>query len=173
MRTATDIIRECVERADLRLRPVFSVSKPFIHFESGYTPTVVNSLTELSQGFGYEPYPLVAVFTEGLTEKRLSGLMEFHVPKMIIAVRAVENLTEAQRIEVSFRKVLHPIFTELEHQLQAEDFSYGLSLERSDVPYYTESGGQASTFNDMLDGIIIRNLRMKVLEFEECRPAEQ
>ncbi len=168
MRTATDIIRECVERADANLRPLFGVRHPFIHFESGYTPTIINSLTNLEAGSLYEPYPLVAVFTEGMTEVRGVYDLGFSVPKMIIAVRAIENLTEQQRIEVSFRKVLHPIFEELERQLRLADFSYGFSLERSDVPYYTESGGQASTFNDMLDGIIIRNLRMRVLLDPQC-----
>lgn len=170
MKTAIDIIRECVERTDLALRPFFSVQQPFIHFESGYTPTVINSLTELCGSRCYDPYPLVAMFTEGMTEKRDAYCVEFHVPKMILAVRSVENLTEAQRLEVSFQRVLYPIFEELERQLALADNSYGLKLERSDVPYYTESGGQANTFNDMLDGIIVRNLRMSVPLPPDCKP---
>jgi len=168
MKTAIDIIRECVERTDLALRPSFSVQQPFIHFESGYTPTIVNSLTELCGSTSYEPYPLVAVFTEGMTEVQGTYDVSFRIPKMIIAVRSVENLTEAQRLEVSFQRVLYPIFNELERQLRSADFSYGLALERSDVPYYTETGGQANTFNDMLDGIIVRNLSMRVLLPPEC-----
>lgn len=168
MKTAISALRHAAEETDLALRERFGQAEPFIHFESGYTATVVNSLTQLTQGSLYEPYPLVAVFTDGLVETRGKWLLDIFVPKTIIAVRAVENLTEAQRLESSFEQYLHPIYEEFERQLRRMHFGYGMEVSRSDVPYYTESGSQAGTFNDLLDGIIIRNLHMKLLPDPEC-----
>lgn len=169
MTTAIDILRKTVEETDRSLRDTFSVDKPFIHFESGYTPTIVNSLTVLSESRAIDPYPLVAVFTEGLTETSSGGLLEFFVPKIVIAVRAVENLTEQQRLDTSFRQYLHPIFEVFAQKLRLAHYGYDLEIVHSDVPYYTENVKKTSNaFNDMLDGVVVKGLRMKVLPEIVC-----
>ena len=45
--SAIDILRDVVNKTDLKLRDKFQKS---IHFESGYTSTIVNSLTQLMEG---------------------------------------------------------------------------------------------------------------------------
>lgn len=169
MRTAIDILRYAAAKADTDTRAFFGKRDEFIHFESGYTPTIVNSLTNLSLSSVYEPYPLIAAFTEGLTEKQETYWVDFTIPKIIIAIRATESLTESQRLESSFNGVLYPICQAFEKALQQFHNGYELSFMRSDVPFYTESDGRGNTFNDMLDGIIIKNLSMKVLHSVNCK----
>jgi len=167
MVTAIDILKSVVQKTDEVLRDKFGKDISFIRFESGYTATVVNAITNLMQG-SYDPYPLIAVFTEGLKESYTDYLVEFTAPKIIIVVRAVPNLTEEQRIETNFRDFLYPIFEEFEKQLQNIHHGYELKLKRSDVPHYSESANNANTFNDIVDGIIIKPFTMKVLNDIEC-----
>ena len=158
--SAIDILREVVNETDLKLRDKF---EKYIHFESGYTSTIVNSLTQLMEG--PDPYPIIAVFTEGLKESysKNNTVLEFTAPKITIAIRTIDGLTETQRLETSFKNVLYPIFVELCNQLRKVNFSYELQINKYDIPYYTESNSRANTFNDMLDGIVIKDLKMKVL----------
>lgn len=160
--SAIDIIRKCVERTDFKLRKKFEKSDAFIHFESGYSNTIINSITQLANGM--DPYPIIAVFTEGLKETYSKGnsFIEFNVPKITIAIRTVDDLTESQRLETSFKETLYPIFNEFSKQLNKVNFSYDLQITKSDIPYYNESNSTANTFNDKLDGIVIKDLKMKV-----------
>lgn len=158
--TAIDILRECTTKASERLKDKFA--KP-IHFESGYTSTIVNSLSQLVAGL--DPYPIIAVFTENLIEvySKNNTILEFTVPKITIAIRTIDGLTEHQRLETNFKKVLYPIFDEFCKQLKEVNFAYDLKINKFDIAYYTESSSRANTFNDMLDGIVIKDLKMKVL----------
>ena len=168
MRTAVGILSDCVNRADKALKARFNKSGVFLHFESGYTSTIVNAITTLSQSKSSQPYPLVAVFTEGLIESHHDGLTEFTVPKIAIVVPTTSNKTEQQRIRDNFIPMLYPIFEELERQLQRVYFGYDLVVNRKDIPYFTESRSKANTYNGLIDGIVIANLRMKVLDEVIC-----
>ena len=94
------IFKGCSVKTDLKLRDKFQKS---IHFESGYTSTIVNSLTQLMEGL--DPYPIIAVFTEGLKERysKNNSIIEFTAPKITIAIRTIDGLTETQRLETSFK----------------------------------------------------------------------
>lgn len=160
--SAIDILKKCVERTDIGLQKKFNKTEPFIHFESGYSNTIINSITQLAEGM--DPYPIIAVFTEGLKETYSNGnsFIEFNVPKISIAIRTIDDLTESQRLETSFKETLYPIFDEFSKQLKKVNFSYDLQISKSDIPYYNESNGTANTFNDKLDGIVIKDLKLKV-----------
>ena len=160
--SAIDILKRCVERTDFGLQKKFNKTEPFIHVESGYSNTIINSITQLANGM--DPYPIIAVFTEGLKETYSKGnsFIEFNVPKITIAIRTVDDLTESQRLETSFRETLYPIFEEFSMQLHKINFSYDLQITKSDIPYYNESNSNANTFNDKLDRIVIKDLKMKV-----------
>ena len=160
--SAIDILKKCVERTDFNLREKFEKASSFIHFESGYTYTIINSITQLADGI--DPYPVIAVFTEGMKETYSKGntFLEFNVPKITIAIRTIDDLTESQRLETNFKETLYPIFEEFSKQLKKVNFSYDHQISKSDIPYYNESNGTANTFNDKLDGIVIKDLKMKV-----------
>ncbi|MDD6581607.1 MAG: hypothetical protein PUF10_02870 [Bacteroidales bacterium] len=168
MITAIGILSECVAKADKELRKKFRKSGVFLHFESGYTSTIVNAITTLSQGHATQPYPLVAVFTEGLTEIKRNGWIEFTVPKIAIVVPTTSNKSEAQRIKENFVPILYPIFEELERQLEKVYFGYDFAVTRKDIPYFTESASKGNTYNGLIDGIVIQNLKMKVLDEITC-----
>ncbi|MDR1112791.1 MAG: hypothetical protein LBL18_03400 [Bacteroidales bacterium] len=159
METAVNIIREAVRETSLKMFD----SESKITFSSGYTSTIINEITLLTISGNKSPFPLIAMFTEQVTESISNNILTVTIPKIVICCRAVENLTEKQRIATSFKKVLHPIFEEFQKQLIKLNLSYNLTINRSDVPYYTESNSKSGKFNEMVDGIIIKNLKIKVL----------
>lgn len=168
MKTAIDILKECVEKTDLKLRSkkVFgnSYEAPFIHFESGNTQTIVNSVSKIMVDPTKDPFPLIAVFTENLKESysKNNTILEFNVSKISIAIRSVADLTESQRIQTSFKNILHKIFEEFSKQLNKVNFGFDLKIEKIDIPTNT-TNSKVNELNDTLDGIVIKDLKMRVL----------
>lgn len=162
MTTARDILQLATERTDKALRGVFSKEKAFISFNSGHSATIENetSLT-LARSTKANPFPMVAMFTEGVTESTSNGLLEFRVPKIAIVIRTKDNTSEVQKLNDSFRAVLHPILVEFERQLKRLHFGYDLTIKHTDLPCMSQ-GGKNASLNQLCDAVIIRDLRMKV-----------
>ena len=107
MTTARDILQLATERTDRALRGLFDKSGAFIRFASGHSATIENETTQLvKSSHSYNPFPMVAMFTEGVTESSDKGLLEFRIPKIAIVIRTLDNTTEVQKIDDSFRKVV-------------------------------------------------------------------
>ena len=157
METAVNIIKQATKNTSMKL---FNSEKA-ITFKSGYTSTIIAELTVLTNNGNKTPYPLIAMFTELVTEKTDGGLLEFNIPKIAICCRTIDGLSEAQRLEHNFKEILYPIFEEFQNQLQKIDLGYDLILQRSDVAYYTESNSKSGKFNDMIDAIIVKNTKIK------------
>ena len=107
----------------------------------------------------------VIVFTEGMTEKQYGKYFEFMIPKIAIGTLTVLNATEKQRLETNFQKIIYPIFEELQKRLRRLHLGYDFALTRTDIPYFPEA--KKNTLNDLIDGCIIKNLKMKV-STEQC-----
>ena len=169
MKTAIDILREAVERTDVRTRALFGATDAFIRFESGQSAYIENTVTKLGLSQSFDPFPLVAVFTEGMTETVGTDFVEFSVPKIAIVIRTRDaNATEQQKLYDSFAMVLHPIYEEFARQLASVNHSYELKVTRTDTTCYSDKGEQATSRNDLCDAVIIRNLSMKVLKEPNC-----
>ena len=160
MTTARDILQLATERTDKALRGVFGKDKAFIRFTSGHSATIEYETTKLVAGSSFNPFPLVAMFTEGLSESVENGVLDFRVPKVAIVIRTRTDTTEVQKLDNSFKAVLHPIFEEFSRQLRRLHFGYDLRIERTDLPCVS-SGGKNASLNQLCDAVIIRNLRMK------------
>jgi hypothetical protein len=166
MITARDVIKAAVERTDLALRGTFQKNKPFMLFTSGKSVTIENEVSNLSKSRVSTPFPLVAMFTEGVTETQHNQYVEFRIPKLAIVIRTKDGTDEHQKMEVSFRNILHVIYEEFARQLQSVHFGYELLITHSDLPCFTDREGTVS-LNQVCDAVVIRNLTMRVLN-ETC-----
>ena len=160
MTTARDILQLATKRTDMSLRSAFCKDDEFIRFMSGHSITIENEITRLFAGPTFDPFPLVAMFTEGLSESVENGILDFRVPKIAIVMRTRTDTTEKQKLDYGFKEVLHPIFEEFCVQLRRLHFGYDLKIERTDLPCVS-SGGRNASLNQLCDAVIIRNLRMK------------
>lgn len=162
MKTARDILQLATERTDKALRGVFSKNSAFIRFASGHSATIENETSvTLARSLNYNPFPMVAMFTEGVKENTEKGLLEFRVPKIAIIIRTRDNTSEAQKMTDSFRAVLHPILEEFTRQLKKLHFGYDLTVRHQDLPCMSQ-GGKNASLNQLCDAVIIWDLRMKV-----------
>lgn len=164
MTTARDILKRAVDKTDIALRGKFGKSGPFIRFTSGRSQTIENEITILSTSLTRNPFPLVAMFTEGMYEWKDGPFNCFRIPKIAIVIRTkTVSADEAQKLHDSFSKVLHPIYEEFERQLNAVNHGYGMRIEHFDLPCMNDQNGKTS-LNQLCDAVIIRNLQMKYIE---------
>ena len=164
MMTARDILMAATMNTDKALRGRFGTTGPFIRFTSGKSQTVENEITLLSTSLNRNPFPLVAMFTEGMYEWEDGGFRNFRIPKTAIVIRTKSvSADEAQKLHDSFSKILHPIYEEFERQLRLLHHGYGLRIEHFDLPCMTEQNGKTS-LNQLCDAVVIRNLQMKYIE---------
>lgn len=158
---ARDVIEEAVGRTDLALRGRFKKNDHFIHFESGRSLTIENTVTRLSTSTVFTPFPLVAMFTEGSTYKSDECFHYFNIQKIAIVVRDLRDATEAVRIREVFEKILYPIRDELVKQLERVNFGYKMEYECIDFTGYTDKSGAVS-LNQVCDAVILRNVKLKI-----------
>ena len=161
--TARDIVKRAVENTDVACRSLFEKDKAFIRFTSGRSKTIEDEITLLTKSASRDPFPLVAMFTEGVSEWRNGRILEFRIPKLAVIIRTKLNTTEEQKLHDSFRSVLHPISNELERQFKSIHFGYELRIERSDMPCMNDTSGKTS-LNQLCDAVIFRNLRLKYID---------
>jgi len=158
MKTAIDILKEATEKVSKTL-------EMDITFQHGNTLTVVNYITNLQEKGVKKVYPAVIVFTEGMTEKREEYFIEFMIPKIAICTLTKLNATEKQRLESTFQNIIYPIFESLQNTLDKLHYGFNFVLTRTDIPYFTDEN--KNTFNQLVDGCIIKNLKMKAM-YEQC-----
>ena len=157
MITGIDILRSVVEATNEVLS---DANRSDITFFSGYTSTVTNEMTNLMRGNYSDPFPVFCVFTEDMKETTNGNLLQVEIKKVVIACRAIPNLTEAQRLASSFDNILHPIYKEFCAQM-AKLFPYTKqwSHTRADVPLYAEAKKTSNPMNAIVDAVVIRNLK--------------
>lgn len=163
--TTRDIIEECVNRADLNLRRLFHKHTHFIKFVSGRSVTIENAVT-LMQRNGTEVFPLVALFSDGIREKRTSYHTDITIPKIAVIVKT-KGISEESKIESIFKPVLHPIADELERQFRDINEGYDLEVTRYDLACYSGNVGTTG-LNNTCDAVIFQNLRLRVAERQNC-----
>lgn len=160
--TARSILSEAVRQTDAGVRDFFKKKEPFIRFTSGRSVTIEDEITKLSTSGIRNPFPLVAMFTEGMSEWSDGKMYGFSIPKIAIIIRTKLNTTEEQKLHDSFQNVLHPIYREFEFQLRKMYFGYGLRIEHTDLPCMSDSSGKTS-LNQLCDAVIVRNLKFRYL----------
>ena len=149
MTTAIDIIEEATATVSEKLGYK-------VNFYAGTTQSVINYVERLKSNM--DIYPAVIVFRDGMIEETTIYGVKFTIPKIAICCYTDLNLTEKERRAVKYDTIIYPVFEELEKQLKLLDYS--AVIQRIDIPFVNEN--RYNTFYDLVDGCIIKNLKMNV-----------
>ena len=156
MKTAEKVLREVTDLVSNKLGINIS-------FQHGNTQTVINHITEIVNH--KEAFPSIVMFTEGLTESFDGNFYEFKIPKIAICTMTVSDATEKQRLESNFENIVYPIFKVFSDEIKKIHHGYKLIINRTDIAYTSNSG--KNEFYQLVDGCIIKDLRLKLRE-DEC-----
>ncbi|MHB9057113.1 MAG: hypothetical protein ACYC2P_13365 [Paludibacteraceae bacterium] len=142
-----------------------------VHYQYGHPIEIIETLKQMDEAKAYKfsRYPFVGLFQdfpEDVGEVGFNGEVTLH---MIIARFTTPTYKAAQRYEFNFKPVLYPIYFELLKQLNfSKAFqSYTESTiqhTKIDRLYWGREGlykNEGNIFNDFLDCIEIRNLKLK------------
>lgn len=127
MNTAIDIMKLVVDKVNVNLHEVLHED---IKFHHGHTLTVSNYLTQL-QSSGKKEFPAIIVFTENMTETINPLFIEFTIPKVVVCTLTMPELTEKERLGSTFKKIIYPIFDNLQKELEHIHYGYDLNVKRS------------------------------------------
>jgi hypothetical protein len=150
---------------------------PFtVYFDYGHYNEVTRNLTSKDGSVSQKgkKYPLIWLVMD-FVEKvgATTDYCELPDLQILIATVTTPAITAAQRIEKTFKPRLYPIYSELMDQIeQSGYFSVGdaeaIPHERILRPYWGGQdgfgNGTANLFNDFIDAIQIRKLKLNVNE---------
>ena len=146
-----------------------------VHYEFGHPLEIIETLTEKQSGTtqAFNRYPLVALFLDidPVDRGGQVGIYAEYTLHMAIIHATEPNYKALQRKEKVFKPILDPIYTELFKQIgnrgdlfQIEDRE--LIQHRPVRRYYWGRqglfGNTGNIFNDAVDCIEIKNLKLKV-----------
>lgn len=171
-----DILAPIVAKVSTKLLPSLQAFDPAItavHYDYGHPLEIIETLSQKSQvdEFLYKKYPLVALFLDADLHrgKEIGVYGEFTLHMAII--RGTDPLYKAkERDDYNFKPVLMPIYLEMMKQIRRSG-AFFLSSEQM-IPhdpinrYYWGKqglyGNEGNIFNDHVDCIEIKNLKLKV-----------
>lgn len=171
------IMGEIVGKVNTKLMPSLStltidgVNRGIVNVNYLYGPfeEIVKQLTQWTASDTYEPkkYPLVAViqpFNE--VSGAEIGIAAVDDLEIIIATGTIAEAYTPTRYDVNFYPVLYPIYDELRNQIDLDPrtLTKGVDLiphTKIDWPYW-DAGKGTNPFNDRLDVVEIKNMKLKV-----------
>lgn len=144
-----------------------------VHYQYGHPKEIIETLMQKDKSttLQFTKYPLVALFQD--FPERHTGQVGFdsEVSLHIVIVQSTTaNYKADERYTRNFKPILYPIYSELLRQFNfSKRFStYGVSTishTKIDRLYWGKEGlygNEGNIFNDRLDCIEIRDLRLKV-----------
>lgn len=179
------IIPEIFKSIVERVNEVLSTrdNDPFpVFYDFGHYAEVVKNLTTKDGSISNKnrKYPLVWLVMDFVEQYNTLSDGYCVLPDLQILITTVTtpDITTAQRIEKTFKPRLYPIYSELLEQISASGYFQVMSPdsiphEKIDRPYWGLTAGvggynnTANLFNDFIDAIQIRKLRLTVNE-EVC-----
>ena len=149
-----------------------------VHYLYGHPLEIIETLTarDKVEAYAYQKYPLIALFQDLPEDKGreigVDGEITLH---MIIARGTTPSFRAPERYDKNFIPVLYPVYYELLNQINiAKVFmTYGISSIRHtkiDRLYWGREGlwkNEGNVFNDFLDCIELRDLKLKV-DLKHC-----
>jgi hypothetical protein len=148
-----------------------------VHYEHGHPIEIIETLREkdASESFKFDKYPLIALFQDFPEDVNVGPGVQSEVTLHLIIARAtMPSYKAADRYNFNMRPVLYPIYEELLKQLY---YSRAFMIKspgqiphkKYDRLYWGREGLQATKsrnekniFNDWIDCIEIKNLKIKV-----------
>lgn len=171
----TELFRTIVDKVSVKLTPQFKTLDSTItgvHYAHGHPLEIMETLAEKdkSQSLKFQRYPLVALFQD-FPERYFAdpNIQAEGTFQLIIAMRTNNTYKVEDRYSKNFEPYLYPIYEELLTQifnsgfflLQSETLIQHTKYDRLYWGRESLFGGQANMFNDFLDVIEIRDLRLK------------
>lgn len=170
-----DVFKDIVERVSNKLTPQLQAYDSLItgvHYDHGHPLEIVETLTQKdkSNTYRWKKYPLVALlqdFPEQNTGEPSEGPRPvFHI---IIVNHTRPTYKAIERYDKNFKPILYPIYEELLRQINRERifFTYGMTTiphVKFDRLYWGREGlwgKEGNIFNDWVDAIEIRDLKLK------------
>lgn len=174
MTPVVEIFGSVVSRVNSRLLSTFQGLDPKIagvHFEHGHPLEIIESLQQKdkSQTYRFQKYPLVCLFQDFPETSGGVGFEREVTLHLIIAKGTKREYKAKDRYEHNFKPFLYPVYEALLEEIDRErNFqTYGVSRiehQKWDRLYWGRNGlfgNQSNIFNDYLDVIEIKNLKLK------------
>lgn len=150
---------------------------PFpVYFDYGHYNEVTRNLTSKDGSVSqkHKKYPLIWLVMD-FVEKAGDTTEYCELPDLQILIATVTKpaITTPERIEQSFKPRLYPVYSELMNQIEQSGYfsvsqAEAIPHERILRPYWggqdTNGNGTANLFNDFIDAIQIRKLKLVVNE---------
>lgn len=169
-----DEIGLVVDKVSAKLLAQLQVFDPDItgvHYQYGHPLEIIETLKQMDEAKDYKfrRYPFVGLFQDFPEEVGEVGFNSEPTLHLIIARFTQATYKAAQRYELNFKPVLYPIYLEFLEQLNfSKAFeTYGVTNiqhTKIDRLYWGREGlykNEGNIFNDFLDCIEIRNLKLK------------
>lgn len=158
-----DILRSIVSRTSDQFIEQTQQPNNSIEFLTGHVKTVVNRLTDMMK-VDQKRFPLFAVYRpfEIPVKPLEDGTFRIVLPKCILATITTHELIEEQRYEINFKPILYPIMDLFQKNLTRDKRIFSFNYSTIDVPYYSEDNQKTNVYNEKVDGIIIKNLTLKI-----------
>ena len=171
-----DEIKSVVEKVSAELLPTlqaYDENITGVHYLHGHPLEVIETLgqRDKSDSLVFKKYPLIALFQD--FPEAMTGTTGIpHEPRlhMIIAGATRQDYKAPERYEKNFKPVLYPIYSEFLHQLSLHpafisQSAWKIPHTKTDRLYWGREGlwgNEGNIFNDWIDCIEIRDLRLKV-----------
>lgn len=169
-----DSIQKVVQRVHSELIERFQEIDPTItgvHYMHGHPIEIINNLgkKDKSNNLMFDKYPLVALFQDfGERSTRDFGISEATFT-LIIAKATRPDYVAEERYEHNFKPFLYPIYESLLKWIEksGEFLVYDKNLiqhEKIDRLFWGNSGlygSKANIFNDWIDAIEVKNMRLR------------
>lgn len=169
-----DEMRKIVDAVSAELTPSLQLLDPNltgIHYDHGHPIEVIETLKQKDEAkeFKFRRYPIVALFEDFPGQGGEIGYNGEVTLHMIIARFTEPTYKADQRYEKNFKPFLTPIYNELLKQITfSKAFqTYGVTnIQHTPINrlYWGREGlykNEGNVFNDFLDCIEIRNLKLK------------
>jgi len=170
-----DLFRTITKSVSEKLTAQLKLVDPLIdgvHYKHGHPLEILEILDELAKGITTKTsrYPLIGLFQdipESIdVQEGFYGDVSFH---LIIARPTDPNYRAAKRYEVNFKPILYPIYTALLEEIRLSKFFFLVDNKiphtKIDRLYWGREGlygNEGNVFNDRIDCIEIRDLKLRV-----------
>lgn len=146
------------------------LNKPTLNFQHGHHREITSILTEMSKNptNSAKKYPLIALFQD-FEEVRKGDFINVKL-QMIVATLTKNTLTAPERYTQSFRPELYPIYDALLDAIARSTYFDEATVKqiehtKIDRLFWGRNGlygSESNIFNDYIDCIEIKDLKLKV-----------
>ena len=138
-----------------------------VYYMYGHPKEIAIRLQELSNSptEGHKKFPLIILFTDITIDRSLVGFYGSTQLRILVANFTLPEYTSVQRTDINFKPILHPIKKELISQIERHSqftFEDELTYKETDMYYYGSQINDKNIFNDRIDAIELRDIKLNI-----------